>query len=76
MCCCAVQLYDLQDDSFTWGSWMLDGNKSRKAALRSAALFCIAAFERIKLTRAVVDVHTANRYTPVFHRLDGRYPDE
>ncbi len=76
MRCGAVQLHDILDDSFTWGSWMLDGNKSRKAALRSAVLVCISAYRRTKLKRAVVDVHNCNRHTLVFHKLVGRYLDE
>ena len=36
--CGVVRLYDIQADCFTWGSWILDENKPRKAALESAVL--------------------------------------
>ena len=36
--CGLVRLYDIEAASFTWGSWILDENKPRKAALESAIL--------------------------------------
>ena len=31
--CGVVRLYDLEADSFTWGSWILDSHKTRYAAI-------------------------------------------
>ena len=36
MRCGLVRLYDFDVKSFSWGSWVLDENKTRKAALESA----------------------------------------
>ena len=36
--CGLVRLYDIRPERFTWGSWILDGNKPPKAALESSLL--------------------------------------
>lgn len=69
--CGVVRLYDFKDDSFTWGSWILDGNKPAKAALESAFLIYKAAFEVINLNRAIFDVRRENAHTISFHRRFG-----
>ncbi len=69
--CGLVRLYDITDDSFTWGSWILDHNKTRKAALESAVLVYIAAFERLGLPKAQFDVRRDNANTLAFHRRFG-----
>ena len=45
--CGLVRLYDIRADSFTWGSWILDYNKTRKAALESAVLSFGIGFEEL-----------------------------
>lgn len=71
MRCGLVRLYDIGDDSFTWGSWILDANKPRKAALESAFLIYRIAFEQLKLQRAEFDVRRDNEKTLQFHRRFG-----
>ena len=66
-----VRLYDIGADSFTWGSWILDHNKTRKAALESAVLVYIAAFEGLGLAKAQFDVRCDNANTLAFHRRFG-----
>lgn len=69
--CGLVRLYDISADSFTWGSWILDHNKTRKAALESAVLVYIAAFDGLGLLKAQFDVRRDNANTLAFHRRFG-----
>jgi len=69
--CGVVRLYDIQNDSFTWGSWILNGDKPRLAALESAVLIYRIAFEILGLKRAVFDVRRENIRTLEFHRRFG-----
>lgn len=69
--CGLVRLYDISADSFTWGSWILDHNKTPKAALESAVLVYIAAFEGLGLQQAQFDVRRDNANTLAFHRRFG-----
>lgn len=66
--CGTVRLYDIRPEEFTWGSWILDHNKTRKAALESAVLVYIAAFEGLGLPKAQFDVRRDNANTLAFHR--------
>ena len=69
--CGTVRLYDIQPDSFTWGSWSLDHNKPPKAALESAWLIYRAAFGVLGLSEARFDVRRENSNTLTFHRRFG-----
>ena len=69
--CGLVRLYDIGDESFTWGSWILDANKPRKAALESASLIYRIAFDLIGLRRAEFEVDQNNQNTLLFHRRFG-----
>lgn len=66
--CGVVRLYDLTGDQFTWGSWILDHNKPRKAALESALLIYRYGFEVLGLRMSVFDVRRGNENTLAFHR--------
>jgi RimJ/RimL family protein N-acetyltransferase len=69
-CCGVVRLYDIVPDSFTWGSWILDHNKTRKAALESAVLSFSVGFDRLGLSLAHVDVRIGNdRALAIYQRL-------
>lgn len=69
--CGLVRLYDIEAECFTWGSWILDENKPRKAALESALLIYDIGFERLGCNRAVFDVRSDNTHTLAFHRRLG-----
>lgn len=58
--CGLVRLYDIEGDQCTWGSWILDHNKPSKAALESAVLSYIVAFEHLGLAKAIIDVRVEN----------------
>ncbi len=69
--CGVVRLYDISTDSFTWGSWILDHNKTPKAALESAVLIYMIGFDALGLEKAVFDVRLDNEGTLAFHRRFG-----
>lgn len=58
--CGLVRLYDIGVESFTWGSWILDHNKTRKAALESAVLSFGVGFKNLGIPQAMVDVRKGN----------------
>ena len=79
--CGLVRLYDVEAESFTWGSWILDENKTRKAALESAVLSFGVGFDALGVQLANVDVRVANEHAAAFyrrlgmvetHRIDGQ----
>lgn len=65
--CGTVRLYEIKDDRFTWGSWILDENKPNKGALESAVLIYRIGFDLIGKDRAVFDVRNDNSHTLDFH---------
>ncbi|WP_116083531.1 GNAT family N-acetyltransferase [Tropicimonas sp. IMCC34011] len=69
--CGTVRLYNIEGDGFTWGSWILDENKPRKAALESAVLSFRIGFERLGLRCASIDVRTDNVHAEAFYRRFG-----
>jgi RimJ/RimL family protein N-acetyltransferase len=71
MSCGTVRLYDITPDSFTWGSWILDHNKPRKAALESAVLSFGVGFQNLGKDRAFVDVRIQNAHAEAFYRRLG-----
>lgn len=69
--CGTVRLYGLEADSFTWGSWILDSNKPRKAALESAVLSFGVGFDHLARNTAKVDVRINNTHATAFYRRLG-----
>ena len=69
--CGVVRLYDIATEIFTWGSWILDYNKTRKAALESGLLVYMIAFDNLGLSKAEFSVHSENTNTLAFHRRFG-----
>lgn len=69
--CGLVRLYDIEKDQFTWGSWILDANKPRKAALESAVLSFGIGFDHLDLGVAKVDVRVENTHAEAFYRRLG-----
>ncbi|MDG1104181.1 MAG: N-acetyltransferase, partial [Ascidiaceihabitans sp.] len=66
-----VRLYDFDAESFTWGSWILDESKPRKAALESAVLIYQIGFLGHNLDSAIFGVLNKNSHTLAFHRRFG-----
>ena len=71
MRCGLVRLYDFDVKSFSWGSWVLDENKTRKAALESAILSFGVGFDALGVQLANVDVRVANEHAAAFYRRLG-----
>lgn len=69
--CGLVRLYDIKDESFTWGSWILDENKPPKAALESAVLSFGVGFDALHRPLAYVDVRIENTHATAFYRRLG-----
>lgn len=69
--CGLVRLYDLEAESFTWGSWILDENKPPKAALESAVLSFGIGFDVLQRDLAKVDVRVDNTHATAFYRRLG-----
>ena len=69
--CGLVRLYEIEAKSFTWGSWVLDKNKTRKAALESAILSFGVGFDALGVQLANVDVRVANEHAAAFYRRLG-----
>ncbi|MEM9355020.1 MAG: GNAT family N-acetyltransferase [Pseudomonadota bacterium] len=71
MKCGLVRLYNIQGNQFTWGSWMLDDNKTSKAALESAVLSFGIGFEILGFGVANVEVCVQNNHAEKFYRRFG-----
>lgn len=69
--CGLVRLYDIEDDHFTWGSWILDKNKPSKAALESAILSFGIGFGQLDKTMAKIEVRQENNHAAAFYRRFG-----
>ena len=69
--CGVVRLYDITRDQFTWGSWILDQNKPRKAVLESAVLSFGVGFNTLGIHTANVDVRVENTHAEAFYRRLG-----
>ncbi len=68
-----VRLYDFIEDkkSFCWGSWILNENKTKYAAMESAFLVYQIAFEKLGFERAHFDVRRENIKVIAFHQKMG-----
>ncbi|WP_050929921.1 GNAT family N-acetyltransferase [Aestuariivita boseongensis] len=69
--CGVVRLYELTDDSFTWGSWILNADKPSKAAFESAVLSFSIGFDALGLYRGILDVRRDNAKAIAFYRRFG-----
>lgn len=75
--CGVVRLYDIKDDHFTWGSWILDHHKPAKAALESVVLSFGVGFDTLGKSRALIDVRRGNgRAIAIYERLGMRRTGE
>jgi RimJ/RimL family protein N-acetyltransferase len=69
--CGVVRLYDITEQQFTWGSWILDENKPSKAALESAVLSFGYGFDVRVVEKAAIDVRRDNGRALNFYRRFG-----
>lgn len=65
--CGTVRIYDLRKESFCWGSWILNENKTRYSALESAFLVYKFGFETLGYRKSHFDVVKGNERVISFH---------
>jgi RimJ/RimL family protein N-acetyltransferase len=68
-----VRLYDFikDEDSFSWGSWILNEKKTRYAALECALLIYDYTFLKLKFKRCHMDMRKSNHKIIEFHKKLG-----
>lgn len=69
--CGAVRIYDFQDNSFCWGSWLLSSNAPPTAGIESALLVYEFAFHYLKFSHCHFDVRIDNVKVRSFHERFG-----
>lgn len=66
-----VRLYDAQQDSFCWGSWILKDSRPSHAALESALMVYSYGIEHLGFKSSHFTVHKGNQRVWVFHERFG-----
>ena len=69
--CGTIRVYDLKEDSFCWGSWILNEDKTRFAALESAFLIYEFGFGQLGFNKSHFDVMKGNERVINFHKKMG-----
>ncbi|MES3006291.1 MAG: GNAT family N-acetyltransferase [Pseudomonadota bacterium] len=65
--CGTVRVYDLKSDSFCWGSWILNEEKTKYAAIESALLVYEFGFRNLGFSKCHFDVMKENTKVISFH---------
>lgn len=66
-----IRIYDIQGDSFCWGSWILAKEKPFAAGIESALMLYDFAFFSLHYARSHFDVRKANTRVVEFHQRFG-----
>jgi RimJ/RimL family protein N-acetyltransferase len=68
-----VRIYDFKKDinSFCWGSWILNDNKTKYAALEAALLIYNFAFNELGFSQCHMDIRKNNEKVINFHKRFG-----
>ncbi|PIX78858.1 MAG: N-acetyltransferase [Piscirickettsiaceae bacterium CG_4_10_14_3_um_filter_44_349] len=66
-----VRVYDLQPDSFCWGSWLIKDNAPKTTAIESALLVYEFGFGELGYKQAHFDVRKGNDRVIAFHQRFG-----
>jgi RimJ/RimL family protein N-acetyltransferase len=66
-----VRLYDPQDNSFCWGSWILKSGAPQSAAIESALMVYAYAIDHLGFRQAHFDVRKGNESVWRFHERFG-----
>jgi len=69
--CGTVRVYDIQNDSFSWGSWILNEEKTRYAAIESAFLVYKFGFGELGFNKCHFEVRKGNDKVISFHEKMG-----
>ena len=71
MRCGTVRIYNFEHEIFEWGSWILDENKSRYAALETAILVYEFAFNALGFDKSEFEVNKENSGVVSYHKRTG-----
>lgn len=66
-----VRVYDLQPDSFCWGSWLIKDDAPKTTAIESALLVYEFGFGMLQYKQAHFDVRKGNNRVIAFHTRFG-----
>ncbi|MBU1689241.1 MAG: GNAT family N-acetyltransferase [Gammaproteobacteria bacterium] len=66
-----IRIYDVRDNSFCWGSWILADDAPRNAAIESALLIYDFAFFSLHYQKSHFDVRKKNIKVVDFHKRFG-----
>jgi RimJ/RimL family protein N-acetyltransferase len=66
-----VRLYDVQGNSFCWGSWILISSRPSQAAMESALMIYAYAVDHLGFTASHFDVRKGNERVCQFHERFG-----
>ena len=66
-----IRIYDIHDDSFCWGSWILSKDAPTNAAIESALLIYDFAFFSLHYAKSNFDVRKENCRVVEFHKRFG-----
>jgi RimJ/RimL family protein N-acetyltransferase len=69
--CGTVRIYNFKDDTFEWGSWILDNNKTRYAAMETAVLIYEFAFNTLGFRKSEFEVNKNNDKVVSYHKKSG-----
>ncbi|TMP79129.1 GNAT family N-acetyltransferase [Pseudoalteromonas sp. S983] len=69
--CGTVRIYGLKDDSFSWGSWILNEDKTRYSAIESALMVYEFGFNKLKFNKSHFEVMKDNIRVVNFHKKFG-----
>jgi RimJ/RimL family protein N-acetyltransferase len=69
--CGSVRIYDIRNDSFCWGSWILNENKTKYAAIESALLVYEFGFKELGFNKSHFEVLKGNEKVINFHKKFG-----
>jgi len=69
--CGTVRIYNFKDDTFEWGSWILDSNKTRYAAMETAVLIYEFAFNALGFGKSEFEVNRNNEKVVSYHTKSG-----
>lgn len=66
-----IRIYDIREDSFCWGSWVLSKDAPKIAAIESALLIYDFAFYSLHYSKSHFDVRKENGRVIDFHKRFG-----
>jgi len=66
-----VRIYDLQDNSFCWGSWLIKENVPKNTAIESALQIYEFGFYHLGFEKSHFDVRKGNDRVLAFHQRFG-----